>query len=213
MPKYSREMEEKIIALFEQGKRNSVISRELSIDRGGLPRRRKAWEKRKQAQGKPEPETENTQKEQPLEPEKYARAPINHRASPSQINVLEKRISELEESQRGSKPYLLKRRISKLEDIQREDTRIRNRSISEFRKLREELTESAKRRQIDNDACKQMNKNGFCLLYYFSYDEVEKSEYLKPVGYSELEGKKVYHIKVREHPLVCSACPDYEPKS
>ncbi len=99
------------------------------------------------------------------------------------------------------------------EDAQREDARIRDRSVSEFRNLRDELIESAERRLTKKETCRQMNNNGFCLLYYFSHDEVEKSEYLKPMGYSELEGKKVYHIKVKEHPLVCSACPDYAPKS
>ncbi len=128
-------------------------------------------------------------------------------------SLLEKRITQLEESQRGSKTYLLKGRISDLETSQSLDMRIIKSSITDFRKMREELLESAKRRHKDDNACKQMNKNGFCLLYYFSYDEVEKSKYLEPMEYSELEGNKVYHIKVREHPLVCSACPDYEPKS
>ena len=75
MPKFSREMEDKIIALFEQGKRNSVISRELKIDRGTLPSRRKVWEKRKQEEEKTETEPEITiQHEQPLEPQKYTQA-------------------------------------------------------------------------------------------------------------------------------------------
>ena len=131
----------------------------------------------------------------------------------SNSSLLEKRITQLEESQKGATPYLLKRRIRDLEESQRLDIGIINKSITDFRKLTAELLESAGRRQIDNAVCKQMNDNGFCLLYYFSYDEVEKLEYLKPIGYSEHEGEKVYHIKVREHPLVCSACPDYEPKS
>jgi len=77
MPKYSREMEEKIIALFEQGKRNSVISRELGIYRGALPSRRKEWEKQKQKQEKPETEKEAIiHQEQPLDPQKYTPAHI-----------------------------------------------------------------------------------------------------------------------------------------
>lgn len=211
MPKFSREMEDKIVALFEQGKRNSVISRELSIDRGALPRRRKAWEKRKSKQETPEPEKGKTQEEHPLEPEKYARAPINHLASLSQINVLEKRISELEESQRGSKPYLLKRRISDLETSQRLDMRIINSSITDFRKMKEELTESAKRRHWKHHVCKQINPKGYCIDWFYEKDEIP--EYIKSVAWGEYEGRKAYYINVREHPIVCSACPDYEPKS
>ena len=106
MPKYSREMEEKIIALFEQGKRNSVISRELSIDRGGLPRRRKEWEKRKQKQEKPETEPEKTfEQEQndshPLDPQIYML--IRHQGT----NTREEAIQQAIETQQSLNPYIL----------------------------------------------------------------------------------------------------------
>lgn len=111
MPKYSNEMEEKIIALFEQGKKNSVISRELSIDRGGLPRRRKAWEKRKSEpekpeSEKPEPETEKTiQTEQsdshPLDPEIYTL--VRYQGT----NSREEAIKQAVETQKSLNPYIL----------------------------------------------------------------------------------------------------------
>ena len=69
MPKFSRETEDKIIALFEQGKRNSVISRELKIDRGALPSRRKEWEKRKREQEAPELKNPETVHEEPIQRE------------------------------------------------------------------------------------------------------------------------------------------------
>ena len=47
MPKYSEEMEEKIITLIEQGYKNAEISRELDIYRGAVAKRRKAYEKRR----------------------------------------------------------------------------------------------------------------------------------------------------------------------
>jgi len=90
------------------------------------------------------------------------------------------------------------------------NTKIRNSSITDLRKMKEELIESAERRLSDHDTCKQINKNGFCLLYYYSEDKVEKLEYLKPRGTTTQNGKKVYHINVREYPIICSACPDYE---
>lgn len=129
----------------------------------------------------------------------------------SNSSLLEKRITQLEESQRGSKPYLLKRRINKLEDTQREDTRIRNSSITDFGKMREALIESAKRRQWEHYACKKINPKGYCLEWWYGKGEIPK--YIRPVAWGEHEGKKVYYINVRENPIVCSACPDYEPKS
>lgn len=214
MPKYNKEMEEKIVALFEKGKRNSVISRELKIYRGSLSSRRKEWEKRKQEEEKTETELEKIiQQKQTIDPQKYTRAPNNHRTLSSQIIEVEKRISKLEESQRGAKPYLLKRRISKLEESQRVNMWRINSSITDFSKLRDELIESAERRLTDDDTCKHVNKNGFCLLYYFFNEELEKSEYLKPRGHGDKNGKRVYYINVKEHPLICSACPDYECKS
>lgn len=105
MPKYSKEMEEKIIAAFEQGKRNSVISRELSIDRGALPRRRKEWEKGKQAQEKPETKTEKPFQQEtdshPLDPEIYTL--MRHQGAKSR----EVAISQAIETQTAFNPYLL----------------------------------------------------------------------------------------------------------
>jgi len=221
MPKYSREMEDKIIALFEQGKRNSVISRELSIYRGALPSRRKEWEKRKQEQEKQE-----------TEPEKVK--PTDPWATLSQISELEKRMSKFEESQRESKQSFdklllnfekmrkeplesvkrkLEKRIIKIEKSQREpNLSLLENWIKRLEEMRKELLESAERRLKDDDACKHIGNKGFCHLHYFSYEEVKKAEYLKPVGYSEKNGKKVYYINVKKHPLICSACPDYEPK-
>ena len=129
----------------------------------------------------------------------------------SNPSLLEKRISKLEESQRGSKPYLLKRRISKLEENHRVDMRIINSSITDFRKLREELIESAKRRHLGHYECKKINSKGYCSEWW--YGEGDKPEYIRPIAWREKEGKKVWYINVRENPIVCSACPDYEPKS
>lgn len=75
MPKFTEEMEGKIITLIEQGYKNAEISRELDIYRGAVAKRRKAYEKRRQNQEKPEPEQdENIQQEQTFDPQKYARA-------------------------------------------------------------------------------------------------------------------------------------------
>jgi len=65
MPKYTQEMEEKIIARIEQGDRNADISRELGVYRGAVAKRRKEYLKRKHDEEKPEPEQyETIQQEQ-----------------------------------------------------------------------------------------------------------------------------------------------------
>ena len=165
--------------------------------------------------------------------------PVDRWATPSQVSELERRMSAVEEKQReskpsldplilkkikeldkfqrGSNPSLLEKRIKQLEESQRGSNpdldAFRLKRIIDLEKMREELIESAERRLSGDDTCKHINKNGFCLLYYFSYDEVEKSDYLRPMGHGNRNGKKIYYINVKEHPLVCSACPEYKSKS
>ena len=109
-------MEDKIIALFEQGKRNSVISRELSIYRGALPIRRKEWEKRKQEQEKPEPEPEKTiQQEQndshPLDTQIYTL--IRYQGTHSR----EEALSQAIETQHSFNPYILNHGLRTPKDL------------------------------------------------------------------------------------------------
>jgi len=106
MPKYSKEMEEKIIACFEQEKRNSVIARELNIYRGALPSRRKKWLEGKQEQEKTETEPEkivqqNHPDSHPLDPQIYTL--IRYQGTHSQ----EEALSQAIETQHSFNPYLL----------------------------------------------------------------------------------------------------------
>ena len=106
MPKYSREMEEKIIELIGQGYKNSQISRELGIYRGAVSKRRKAHEKQKQNQEKPEPEQEETvQQEQtdshPLDPQIYTL--IRYQGT----NSREEALSQAIDTQHSFNPYIL----------------------------------------------------------------------------------------------------------
>lgn len=106
MPKYSEEMEEKIITLIEQGYKNAEISRELDIYRGAVAKRRKAYEKRRQNQEKPEPEPEQTvQQEQtdphPLDPQIYTL--IRYQGTHSR----EEALSQAIETQHNFNPYIL----------------------------------------------------------------------------------------------------------
>lgn len=74
MPKFSEEMDDKIIALIERGDRNADISRALGVYRGAVAKRRKEHEKRKRVQEQVETEKEmSIQQEPPLDQQKYTR--------------------------------------------------------------------------------------------------------------------------------------------
>lgn len=197
MPRLRMEVEDKIVELIDQEYKNSEISRKLGIHRTTIANRRKARFNQKQEQEKTDTKKSETARSRPLQmsalEKRINKVERTQRKENISFNTsLLKRIKILEKSQQGSNPSLLEKRIKKLEE------------------MGSELLESAERRLTDEDACKQVNKNGFCLLYYYSEDEVEKSEFFKPRGTTTQNGKKVYHINVREHPIVCSACPDYE---
>lgn len=68
MPKFTEEMEDKIVVLIEQGLKNAQISRELGVYRGAVATRRKEHEKRNRVQ------------EQPLDPQKYTPVHIDGEA-------------------------------------------------------------------------------------------------------------------------------------
>lgn len=225
MPKFSEEMEEKITALFEQRKKNSVISRKLGINRGALPKRRKEWEKRNQDHQKPEPESEEIIQQEPpdshpLDAQLYIL--IRYQGTKSR----EEALSQAIETQHSFNPYILnhglktpKELIKFLEDkIKIEPTNVEyleldSERIIELEKRMEELIESTEHRLKNEDACKHIGKYGYCSMWHYPYDEVEKKEYLRPEGKIMINGKTVYFINVRNHPLICSACPSYETKS
>ena len=103
MPKFSEEMEEKIIALFEKGKKNSIISRELGINRGALPKRRKEWEKRKQDHKQPEKE-ETIQQGQVILPDS-AMSRLNQLHTLLGANSMEEMLETVYEDQVSADKY------------------------------------------------------------------------------------------------------------
>ena len=152
MPKYSREMEDKIIALFEQGKRNSVISRELSIYRGALQSRRKEWEKRKQEQEKPEPE-KTIQQEQndshPLDSQIYTL--IRYQGTHSR----EEALSQAIETQHSFNPYILNHGLRTPKDLIKffkDKIKKGEESVNELKEKIDDLNEKFKILQEDYDS-------------------------------------------------------------
>jgi predicted transcriptional regulator len=60
----------------------------------------------------------------------------------------------------------------------------------------------------DNNGCKHIDKDGYCTCLYWN-NKIDGWN-MKP----DIEnGKTVYRINVKEHPLICTACPYYKPKS
>jgi len=78
--------------------------------------------------------------------------------------------------------------------------------ISRLEKKLEIIEESAKTRTEDEE-CKHIDKDGFCTYWY--WHERIKGWEMKEVSVKE---EKRYYLNVKEHPLMCAACPDYEPK-
>jgi len=106
MPKFSKEMEEKILELIEQDYKNAEISRELGVYRGAVAKRRKEHEKQKLEQNKPEPgQYEIIQQEQqeshPLDSQIYTL--IRYQGTHSR----EEALSQAIETQHSFNPYIL----------------------------------------------------------------------------------------------------------
>lgn len=66
---------------------------------------------------------------------------------------------------------------------------------------------SSKRRLRDEYRCEHLDDEGFCTLWYWK----EKVEgWVMKAKTEKVKGKTVYLLSAKEHPLICSACPNYE---
>jgi len=79
--------------------------------------------------------------------------------------------------------------------------------IFQLEKKMEFIELSAGRRLKDRRECKHIDKDGFCTLWYWNkrIKEWKMKEVIE-------EGERIYYINVKAHPLICIACPVYEPK-
>jgi hypothetical protein len=64
---------------------------------------------------------------------------------------------------------------------------------------------SAKRRLL----CEHIDNDGYCKLWMW-YDKVEGWDMLQE---KDKHGKVHYHLNVKKHPLICTACPTYKEKT
>jgi predicted transcriptional regulator len=105
-------------------------------------------------------------------------------------------------------------KLSKVEEIEAMKNEI-VKKITDLNKRVEELSEaidwirgSARLRlRDDEDGCKWLDKDGYCILWYWS-DRVRGWD-MKP---DTVNGKTVYKLNVKKHPLICAACPSYTPR-
>jgi len=65
----------------------------------------------------------------------------------------------------------------------------------------------AMRLRDDQDGCKWLDGDGYCTCW--SWDEKIEGWNMRP---DIVEGKTVYRLNVKRHPLICTACPAYEPR-
>jgi len=63
----------------------------------------------------------------------------------------------------------------------------------------------ARRLRDDWAGCRYVDEEGYCTRWYWQ-GRVEGWDMRE--GFEE--GKTVYHLNVRKHPLICTACPGYE---
>ncbi len=69
------------------------------------------------------------------------------------------------------------------------------------------IRESVSRRLRGRSECIHIDRNGYCTMWRWM-GKVEGWDMREGVS----GGRKVYHLNVRKHPLVCTSCPTYKPR-
>jgi len=104
-----------------------------------------------------------------------------------EVKGLNRRLGELEESVEGI--------ANSVADLEESVAWIRR---SAERRLRE-----------DHNGCRWLNKDGYCTLWYWHRDERVRGWDMRQ---DVVGGKEVYLLNAKKHPLICAACPSYEPR-
>jgi predicted transcriptional regulator len=127
------------------------------------------------------------------------------------VDELGRRVSEL-----NAKLGELEHRLSQLkplEDISkvihdlRGDVDSLSTHILELEDAMDWIRRSVSRRLKGRSECMYIDKDGYCTMWYWG-SKVEGWDMREDVS----EGRKIYHLNVRRHPLVCTSCPTYKPK-
>jgi len=123
----------------------------------------------------------------------------------SKLNALETQVSKLQSSLSN---------VKKLEDIAGEVSKLRKEveSLNQRFKVLEDsigwIRRSAQRRLMEGHiGCKWLDRDGYCTRWHW-HEKVEDWS-MRP---DTVEGRTVYRLNAKKHPLICTACPVYEPR-
>jgi transposase len=121
------------------------------------------------------------------------------------LDELARRLEEYRSRLEGLKPVEeLRERLSRIDERLSEF----DDSLYELIEKMEWIERSVSRRlRNDWNCCKHIDKEGYC-TYWRWYSKVEDWDMKK--GFEE--GEVVYHLNVKKHPLICTACPSYKPR-
>lgn len=117
---------------------------------------------------------------------------------------------ELWEKVKPVDPLATSSQILELEKRIDESTRAFDTLLLNFEKMRRELLTSSGRRLRGVNACRHMDKDGVCYSWSYPRNSSMTAAYLGPMKRYTHNGKIVYLVRVKDHPIVCSACPSYE---
>ena len=123
----------------------------------------------------------------------------------SKLKALDTQVSKLQSSLSN---------VKMLEDLADEVSKLRK-EVESFNRRFEELKDSIdwirssveRRLRDDYNGCKWLDGGGYCTLWY--WHEKVKGWNMRP---DTKEGRTVYRLNVKKHPLICTACPSYEPR-
>jgi transcriptional regulator with XRE-family HTH domain len=129
-----------------------------------------------------------------------------------QVAELADRLSALEAQ--VSKLQSLLSNVKMLEDLAGEVSKLRK-EVEGFDQRFKELADSiswirrsTQRRLMEGHiGCKWLDRDGYCTRWH--WDEEVKGWNMRP---DIVEGRTVYRLNVKKHPLICTACPVYEPR-
>jgi len=128
------------------------------------------------------------------------------------LDALASRLSELEAQ--ISRPQSFLSNVEMLEGLADDVSRLRKEVEILNRKL-EVLVDNigwiqgsvAMRLRDDQYGCKWLDGDGYCTCW--SWDEKIEGWNMRPYI---VEGRTVYVLNVKKHPLICTACPSYGPR-
>jgi len=127
----------------------------------------------------------------------------------SKVEVLSSRIAGLESSISNLKT--LEDLANELSMVRKEVENLKNslsRRLNEIANSMDFIRQSAERRLRDDyNGCKWLSKDGYCTCWAW-YNKVKGWNMKTDI----VEGRVVYRLNVKKHPLICTACPSYQPR-